>query len=386
MPIINSITAFHDQMKQWRQHMHKNPELSLQEYETSKFVQGLLDEMGIEYHTGYAGTGVIGVIKNGTSHRTIGLRADMDALAITEEGDLSYKSQNEGVMHACGHDGHTAMLLGAAKYLSQTKNFDGTVYLYFQPAEEGLGGARIMLEDGAFDDFKPDEMYGMHNRPGQAVGTIACKQGALTANSDRFYIKVTGTGGHAARPHMTADTLVTAAHLVIALQTVVSRNVDPFYPAVLSTCILNTGTSDNIIPEYADIRGTVRTVNAETQDLIERRMGEVCAGIGKTFNAKVDFEYSRRYPMCVNHPEQTAFVRQVAEQVVGGDNTHEALASMGGEDFAYFLQKTTGSYFLIGNGDTAHLHTPTYNFNDDILPLGASMFSRLVETRLARCM
>ncbi len=384
MPIINSITAFHEQMKQWRQHIHKNPELSLKEYETSKFVQGVLESMGIEYHTGYAGTGVIGVIKNGTSHRTIGLRADMDALAITEEGDLSYKSQNEGVMHACGHDGHTAMLLGAAKYLSATKNFDGTVYLYFQPAEEGLGGARIMLEDGAFDDFKPDEMYGMHNVPGQAVGTIAYLDGVLYANSDRFFIHITGKGAHAAEPHASTDAVVVAAHLVMALQSIVSRNKDPMHPAVVSTCMLHTGTSENIIPEHAHIKGTVRTMHAHMQDMIETRMRDICQGMAETYNATIDFEYSRRYPMCVNHPQQTACVRQVAEQVAGVDNTFEALPTMGGEDFAYFLQKTAGSYFLIGNGNSAGLHTPTFNFNDDILPLGASMFSRLVETRLSR--
>lgn len=384
MPTLNSINAVHEDMKTWRQHLHKHPELSLKEYKTSKYVQGVLDDMGIPYHTGYAGTGIIGVIKSGSSDKTIGLRADMDALAITEENTFAHKSVNDGVMHACGHDGHTAMLLGAAKYLNDTKNFDGTVYLYFQPAEEGLGGAKIMLEDGAFDDFKPDEMYGMHNRPGRAVGTIACKSGVLTANCDRFYIKVTGKGGHAGRPHKTGDTLVIASHLIIALQTVVSRNVDPIHSAVLSTCVLNVGSAENIIPEYADIAGTVRTLNPDTQDLIERRMGEVCEGIAKTFNAKIDLEYSRRYPSVVNHLEQTEFVQQIAHEVVGKNNTFECPTSMGGEDFAYFLQQTAGAYFLIGNGDSSGLHSPTFDFNDDILPLGATMFSRIVETRLKR--
>lgn len=384
MPIINRFNALHEQMKEWRQHIHKNPELSLKEYKTSQYVQGLLDEMGIAYHTGYAGTGVIGVIKNGTSDRSIGLRADMDALAITEENDLPYTSQNDGVMHACGHDGHTAILLGTAKYLNETKNFDGTVYLYFQPAEEGLGGARIMLEDGAFEKFKPDEMYGLHNRPGVAVGKVGHITGAMNANSDRFFVTIRGKGGHAARPQLSADPVITASHLLIALQSVISRNVDPFAPAVISSCIVNVGTADNIIAETGSIKGTVRTRDAETRDLVERRMTEICAGMAKTFNSEIDFVFDRRYPVCINTPDETEYVRQVACDVVGEDNVYEATPSMGGEDFAFFLQQVPGSFFFLGNGDGTNVHTPTYNFNDDAMPYGASIFARLVETRLAQ--
>ena len=297
MAVINSISAMHEQMKEWRHHIHKNPELGLEEYETSQFIQARLDEMGIEYHTGFASTGVIGVIKNGTSERSIGLRADIDALSITEENDFEYKSQNEGKMHACGHDGHTTILLGAAKYLSETKNFDGTVYLYFQPAEEGLGGGRIMLEDGAFDKFQPDEMYGLHNWPGMPVGEVGYRVGALTANSDRFQVAIKGKGGHAAKPNCTADTVVTAAHLIIALQSIVSRNTDPFAPAVLSSCIMNVGSADNIISETGEVRGTVRTMDYETQDMIERRIGEICKGIGEAFNSELTLTYRRGYPM-----------------------------------------------------------------------------------------
>lgn len=384
MPVINSITAIHDQMKEWRQHLHKNPELSLKEYETSKYVQGRLREMGIAYHTGYGGTGIIAVIKNGTSERTIGLRADMDALAITEETGLSYASQNDGVMHACGHDGHTATLLGTAQYLNETKNFDGTVYLYFQPAEEGFGGAKLMLEDGAFDKFKPDEMYGLHNAPGLPVGMVAYYAGPLYAHSDRFYMDITGTGGHAAYPHMTHDPVVAAAHLITQLQSVVSRDVDPFKQVVISTCIVDVGTVDNVIPEVGTIKGTVRTRCPHMRDLVERRMAEICQGVEKAFNVKIDYLFDRRYPMCVNTPLETEYVRQVACDVVGENNTLEAEPNLGGEDFAYFLEKVPGSYFLLGNGDGPNVHTPTYNFNDDAMPYGASMFARLVETRLAQ--
>ena len=385
MAVINSLNSDLPLFKEWRQHLHKNPELGLEEHETSKFIQARLDEMGVEYHTGFAGTGVIGVIKNGTSDRSIGLRGDIDALAITEENDYPYKSQNEGVMHACGHDGHTTILLATAKYLSETKNFDGTVYLYFQPAEEGLGGGRIMLEDGAFDKFKPDAMFGIHNWPKIATGHVGYYTGAITANSDRFQIHVEGTGCHAAEPYKGTDPVVTCAHIIIALQSIVSRNTDPFAPAVLSSCMMNVGSADNIIADKGLIRGTVRTMDADTQDMIEHRMAEMCDGLGKTFNCDIKLTYKRGYPMCVNTADETEIVRKVAIDVVGEDSVYEANPSMGGEDFAFFLQQTPGSYFLVGNGEESeNVHTPKYNFNDDIIPVGASVFARLVETQLAK--
>lgn len=384
MAIIDQFYDLHGEMKAWRQHIHQHPELSLKEYQTSKYVQGLLAEMGIPYHTGYAGTGVIGVIKNGTSGRSIGLRADMDALAIYEQNDLPYVSQNKGVMHACGHDGHTAILLGTAKYLSETKNFDGIVYLYFQPAEEGLGGARIMLEDGAFKKFKPDAMYGLHNRPNVDIGKIGYATGAINANSDRFFVTIKGQGGHASSPHHTSDPVITAAHLLLALQSVVSRNVNPFSPVVISSCVVDVGMTENIIPETGKISGTVRTRDAATRDLVEKRMKEVCEGVAQTFNSTIDFVFKRCYPMCVNTPEETEYVRQIACDVVGETNVYESPANMGGEDFAFFLKEVPGSFFFLGNGDGTEVHTSTYNFNDDAMPYGATMFARLVESRLAR--
>ena len=383
MAVYNSLNADHALFKQWRQHLHQNPELGLHEHKTSAFVQQRLDEMGIEYHTGFAGTGVIGVIKNGTSERSIGLRGDMDALPITEDTNLPYQSQNDGIMHACGHDGHTTILLATAKYLSETKNFDGTVYLYFQPAEEnGVGGGRIMLNDGAFDRFKPDAMYGLHNRPGLPTGHVGYRSGAMTANSDQFQIDITGTGCHAAEAYKGADPVVTSAHLILALQSIISRNVDPLHSAVLSSCVLQTGTATNIVPETALIKGTVRTQSKDVQNLIEKRMQEMCQGLGHTFNSEIKLTYKRGYPVTMNTEQETEWVRQAATDVVGEDRVAPTDCIMAGEDFAFFLEQVPGCYFLLGNGDGSEVHTPTYNFNDDIIPIGASIFSRLVEQQM----
>lgn len=385
MPIINSITAFQEDMKKWRQDIHRNPEIGLQEYKTSTYVQARLDEMGIIYHTGFANTGVIGVIKNGTSDRSIGLRADMDALPMPEENDdLPYKSETDGMMHACGHDGHTAILLGTARYLSETKNFDGTVYLYFQPGEEGFAGAQKMMDDGAFLHFKPDAMYGLHNYPGIPVGQVQCYTGALTSNADMFTIKLKGQGTHASQPHTGLDTLLASAYLITQLQTIVSRNLNPFYPAVVSTCQLHSGTAENIIPEYGHVSGTVRTFDAEAQDIIEQRMQDLCDGIEQSYGVSADLTYTRLYPATVNTPDETDYVRQAARDIVGDENLSDAVPSTGGEDFSFFLQKVPGSFFWLGNGDSSGLHTPQYNFNDDALPIGVSIFAKLVESRLAK--
>src|SRR5690606_15861845 len=334
---------------------------------------------------GLGKTGVVGIIngRTNTSGRTIGLRADMDALPMTEKTGLPHASTIEGKMHACGHDGHTAMLLGAAKYLAETRNFDGRVALIFQPAEEGGGGGKVMVQDGLFEQVAIDEVYGMHNWPGMPVGHFGIRTGGIMAATDRFYIDITGVGGHAARPQQTIDPIIVAAQLVTALQTIVSRNLDPLESAVLSVTMVEAGEADNVISRTAKITGTVRTLDGGVQDFIEARLAEFVPTFARSFGAEATVQYNRGYPVTVNAEEQTRFAAEVARETVGADRVDENTApSMGGEDFSFMLNERPGAYIFLGNGDSTELHTDTYDFNDEAIPVGVSYWVRLVEKAL----
>ena len=384
MPVKNRFAELLPEITAWRRDLHENPEILFETHRTSAIVAEKLQEFGCdEIVTGLGRTGVVGLIKGKTdeSGRTIGLRADMDALPIHEETGVPYASKTDGAMHACGHDGHTAMLLGAAKYLAETRNFDGTVAVIFQPAEEGGGGGREMVEDGMIERFGIEEVYGMHNWPGQPVGSFAIRPGAFFAATDVFDIYVTGRGGHAAKPQDTIDPTVMASHLVLALQSIASRNADPVKELVVSVTSFETSSKAfNVIPEKVHLRGTVRTLDAGIHDLAEQRMGEICAGIAATFGGEIELKYQRNYPVMVNSEEQTAFAAEVATVVSGG--CEDAPQVMGGEDFAFMLEAKPGAYILVGNGDTAHVHHPKYDFNDEAIPAGCSWWAEIVERRL----
>jgi hippurate hydrolase len=333
--------------------------------------------------TGIGRTGVVGVIKGRQtdSGKVIGLRADMDALPIHEQTGLDYASRTDGAMHACGHDGHTAMLLGAARYLSETRNFDGTVVVIFQPAEEGGGGGKEMCDDGMMARWSIQEVYGMHNWPGRPVGSFAIREGAFFAATDQFEILLEGRGGHAAKPHETVDTTVMASHLVLSLQTIAARNADPVDQVVVSVTSFETSSKAfNVIPQRVHIKGTVRTQSTGMRDLAEQRIKAISAGVAATFGGSAEVKYHRGYPVMVNHPEQTEFAREVA-RLVSGD-VDEAPIVMGGEDFAFMLEERPGAYILVGNGDTAHVHHPEYNFNDEAIPAGCSWWAEVVERRM----
>ncbi len=385
MPVKNRFSEMLPEITEWRRDIHENPEILFETHRTSALVAEKLKEFGCdEIATGIGRTGVVGVIKgkSNKSGKTIGLRADMDALPIFEATGLDYASKTPGAMHACGHDGHTAMLLGAAKYLSETRNFDGTVVVIFQPAEEGGGGGREMCEDGMMDRFKIDEVYGMHNWPGKPVGSFAIRPGAFFAATDTFEIKVVGKGGHAAKPQETIDTTVMASHLVIALQTLVSRNSDPVQQMVVSVTSFETESKAfNVIPETVTVKGTVRTMSTEMRDLAAKRLPEIAEGVAQTFGGTMDVNYMMGYPVMVNHEEQTEFAASVASKVSG--NCENAPLVMGGEDFAFMLEERPGAYILVGNGDTAPVHHPEYNFNDETIPAGCSWWAGIVEERLA---
>ena len=384
MPVKNRFAELLPEITAWRRDMHENPEILFETHRTSALVAEKLEGFGCdEVVTGIGRTGVVGVIKGKTngSGKTIGLRADMDALPIFEATGLDYASKTPGAMHACGHDGHTAMLLGAAKYLAETRNFDGTVVVIFQPAEEGGGGGREMCEDGMMDRWSIDEVYGMHNWPGRPVGSFAIRPGAFFAATDQFEVKVTGKGGHAAKPQETVDTTVMAAHLVTALQTLVSRNADPVQQIVVSVTSFETESKAfNVIPEHVTIKGTVRTMSTEMRDLAAKRLPEIAQGVGQTFGGKMDVNYMKGYPVMSNHEAQTDFAAQVAKSVSGACD--DAPLVMGGEDFAFMLEERPGAYILMGNGDTAPVHHPEYNFNDEAIPAGCSWWAEIVEQRL----
>jgi len=384
MPVKNRLAEMHDEITEWRRDMHEHPEILFETHRTSALVTDKLQSFGCdEVVTGIGRTGVVAVIKgkSDTSGKVIGLRADMDALPIHEATGLEYASKTDGAMHACGHDGHTAMLLGAAKYLAETRNFDGTVVLIFQPAEEGGGGGKEMCDDGMMDRWGIQEVYGMHNWPGKPVGTFSIRAGAFFAATDVFEIELEGLGGHGAMPHNTVDTTVMAAQTVLVLQTIASRNADPVDQVVVSVTSFETSSNAfNVIPQKVHLKGTVRTMSKEMRDLAEKRISEICNGIAATFGGTADVTYIRGYPAMVNHEEQTAFAAEVATSVSGSCDHAELV--MGGEDFAFMLEERPGAYILVGNGDGAMVHHPEYNFNDDAIPAGCSWWAGIVEQRM----
>jgi len=388
MPIINRIGDMQPEIAAWRRDIHAHPELQFDVHRTAGVVAEKLKAFGCdEVATGIGRTGVVGVIrgKKGQGEKVIGLRADMDALPITEITGLPYASQNAGKMHACGHDGHTAMLLGAAKYLAETRNFAGTAVVIFQPAEEGGGGGREMVNDGVMDRFKVEEVYGMHNYPGLPVGDFAIRPGPMMASADRLYIDIEGLGGHAARPHVSIDTVLVAAQIINQIQSIVSRNVDPLESAVISITQFHAGTADNIIPQTAKLSGTARTLDPAVRDLVEKRLHEVIEGTAKLYGAKAKLVYKRDYPVTRNHERQTEFAAEIARDVVGKDRVDDQVAPvMGAEDFSYMLEARPGAFIFVGNGDSAGLHHPAYDFNDEAIPFGSSYWVRLVETALAK--
>ncbi|WP_315737306.1 M20 aminoacylase family protein [Bradyrhizobium sp. SZCCHNR1093] len=388
MPIVNRVADLQPDIQAWRRDIHSHPELLYDVHRTAAFVAERLREFGCdEVVTGLGKTGVVGVIKGRKpGHgevRVLGLRADMDALPIEEATGLPYASKAPGMMHACGHDGHTAMLLGAARYLAETRNFAGEVAVIFQPAEEGGGGADAMIKDGLIDRFKIDQVYGMHNGPGLPVGAFAIRQGALMASTDALDITIEGHGGHAAKPHNCIDSLLVGAQLVTALQQIVSRSVDPLEAAVLSICEFHAGNARNVIPQSAVLRGTVRTLTPKVRELMEKRVREVVTGVAQMTGAKIDLNYARGYPVVINHAEQTEIAIRAAKEVAGDANVHEMPPMMGGEDFAYMLEARPGAFIFVGNGDSAGLHHPAYNFNDEAIVYGTSFFIKVVENTLA---
>jgi hippurate hydrolase len=386
--MIERIAEFHDVLTSWRRDIHAHPELGFEEERTSDLVANKLAEFGYEVFRGIGRTGVVGRLRAGTSSRSIGLRADMDALPIEEATNLTYRSRHKGRMHACGHDGHTAMLLGAARYLAETRAFDGTVHLIFQPAEEGLGGGAAMVEDGLFDRFPCDAIFGMHNSPGLAVGKFQIRTGAMMAGGAYFDIAVAGRGAHGARPESGIDPVVAASHIAIALQTIVSRNLRPLDTAVVSVTQIHAGEAYNVIPERAVLRGTARCFSRQTMAMIEENLRRVAAGVAAGFGATAELDFRVIFPPLVNDAAEARFVADVAAELVGEGNVNrEGNLVMASEDFSYMLEKRPGAYIRIGNGDgdgSCEVHNPGYDFNDAALPLGASLFARLAETKLAR--
>jgi amidohydrolase len=386
MPIINRIADFHQDLVAWRRDIHAHPETAFEEHRTAELVARRLAEFGIEVNRGLAGTGVIGTLKGASPGRkTIALRADMDALHVHEKNGFGHASQNNGKMHACGHDGHTTMLLGAARYLAETRNFAGTVHFIFQPAEENEGGGRVMVEEGLFEKFPADAVFGMHNWPGLPAGQFGVRAGPMMAAFDLFEITVRGKGAHGAMPHQGVDPVVVAAAIVTALQTITSRNAHPLESAVVSVTQIHGGDTFNVIPDEVTLSGTTRSFRPEIQDMIEANMRRIAESTAAAFGATVAIRYERRYPPTVNTEAETTLAASVLAELVGEANLQrDVLPSMGGEDFAFLLQKRPGSYVWIGNGETASLHNSSYDFNDEILPVGASYWARLVERVLAR--
>ncbi len=394
MRLIESILADAAAITTLRRDIHAHPELCFQEQRTSDLIADALTEWGIPVIRGLGKTGVVGVVKNGQSSRGVGLRADIDALPMTERNTFAHASQHAGKMHACGHDGHTAMLLAAAKHLSRHRSFDGTVYLVFQPAEEGGGGAREMIKDGMFDQCPMEAIFGAHNWPGMAVGQFSLKSGPCYASSNEFEISVKGKGAHAAMPHLGTDPVPAACAMVQGFQTIISRDKRPIDTGVISVTIIQAGEATNVIPDSCTLRGTVRTFTTEVLDLVEQRMRAMAEATAAAYGCEAEFSFKRNYPPTINHEAETAFARRVLGEVVGEDNVLEFEPTMGAEDFSFFLQQKPGCYFMIGNGDGAHrigghgmgpcmLHNPSYDFNDDLIPLGATAWVRLAEAWLA---
>ena len=384
MPVKNRFAELHTDITAWRRDLHEHPEILFETHRTSATVAEKLRAFGCdEVVEGIGRTGVVGVIKGreNASGKVIGLRADMDALPIHEATGLEYASKTDGAMHACGHDGHTAMLLGAAQYLAETRNFDGTAVVIFQPAEEGGGGGHEMCKDGMMDRWGSQEVYGMHNWPGMPAGSFAIRPGPFFAATDLLDIEIEGLGGHAAKPNETVDPIVIASQIVTALQSIVSRNADPVGNIVVSITSFQTSSNAyNVIPQKVHLKGTVRTMSLELRDLADKRVNEICSGIATAMGGKAQVTYERNYPVMINHEEQTLFAADVARSVAG--ECDEAPLVMGGEDFAFMLEERPGAYILVGNGDTAMVHHPLYNFNDDVIPAGCSWWAGIIEQRM----
>lgn len=395
MQLIDPIVRFQDELKRIRRDIHAHPELCFEEERTADVIARQLEEWGITVERGLGKTGVVGILKNGGGSRAIGLRADMDALPVQETNSFAHASRHDGKMHACGHDGHVAMLLGAAHYLARHRNFDGTVYLIFQPAEEGGGGARRMMDDGLFDRYSMDAVFGMHNWPGMPVGAFSVVSGPMMASSNEFEVVVRGKGAHAAQPHKGVDPVMVAVQIAQGWQTIISRNRNPLEAAVLSITQIHSGSATNIIPDEAVLIGTVRTFGTPVLDMIEHRMRVLAECTAQGYDAEVDFRFKRNYPPLINHPQETAFAIDVMRSIVGDAQVNTQMEpTMGAEDFAFMLQEKPGCYVFIGNGEGAHrdqghglgpcnLHNPSYDFNDQLLPIGATYWVRLAEAWLA---
>src|SRR5438874_7034515 len=388
MPIVNRIADLQDDIKAWRRDLHAHPELLYDVHRTAASVAEKLKAFGCdEVVSGLGRTGVVGVIRGNRgegSRKVIGLRADMDALPIEEATGLPYQSTMPGKMHACGHDGHTAMLLGATRYLAETRNFAGTAVVIFQPAEEGGAGGKAMVQDGLMERFRIEEVYGMHNYPGLPVGQFALRPGPMMAAADRITIEIEGRGGHAARPHLSIDTVLVGAQIINQIQSIVARNVDPLQSAVVSICMFHAGSTDNVIPQTALLKGTARSLDPKVRDLLEARLHAVIEGTAELYGATAKLTYKRDYPVLRNHERETSFAASVAAQVVGGERVDTDVAPvMGAEDFSFMLNARPGAFIFVGNGESAGLHHPAYDFNDEVIPVGTSYWVKLVETALA---
>jgi amidohydrolase len=385
MPIVNRVADLHAEITAWRHDIHAHPELRYDVHRTAALVVEKLKSFGCdEVVPGIGQTGVVGVIRGRKEGKVIGLRADMDALPLEEETNLPYKSTVPGKMHACGHDGHTAMLLGAAKYLAETRNFAGTAVVIFQPAEEGGAGALAMIRDGLISRFAIQEVYGMHNYPGLPLGQFGIRTGAMMASADHITIDIEGKGGHAARPHLSVDTILVGAQIINQLQSIVARNVDPLEAAVVSVCMFQAGHTDNVIPQHAKLRGTARALTDHVRTTLQKRVPEIVEGTAELYGAKAEITYTNGYPVLVNHDRNTDFAASVAREIAGSNKVATNFPPvMGAEDFAFMLEERPGAFIFVGNGDSAGLHHPAYNFNDETIPVGTSYWVRLAETALA---
>ena len=388
MSVITRVLDYQAELSSIRQDIHMHPETAFEEVRTSDLVARKLAEYGCEVHRGLAKTGVVGTLRRGNATRAVGLRADMDALPIQERNTFAHASINKNKMHACGHDGHTTMLLGAARYLAESKSFNGTIHFIFQPAEEGLGGGRVMVEEGLFQKFPCDGVFAIHNVPGLPIGHMAVRAGTLLASADSWTIKVKAKGSHGAMPHQGNDPFIIGCQIVLALQTIASRNIDPLDSVVVSVGFMKGGDTFNVIPDEVTIGGTARALVPHVQDMIEKRMGEIARGVAQAYGASVDVKYDRRYPPTINHADETEFAAKVAEEVCGPGNVKRDIPPvMGGEDFSFMLQKVPGAMLWLGNGPgegNCLLHNPNYDFNNDAIPVGVSFLARLAERFLEK--